>query len=134
MVDLGHGGEDAGDAVGAERDAVRLPHAPEALPLPSSSSSSDGSGGEAVEQAEDPVAVRGAQLLELLLQDHLVDLGPARIREMRMMNFEDIRHVRRASLTRSPKGGLETRVIFMRSLARSFAVLPPICTICARVL
>lgn len=33
VVDLDDGGEDAGDPVGAERDAVRLPDAPQRLPL-----------------------------------------------------------------------------------------------------
>ena len=76
VVDLGDGAENAGGAVRPERNTVGLPNAPNGLPrvnvmtvLPR------GGRGRAVEERKHPLALRVAQLVELLVQYHAVNLG-----------------------------------------------------------
>ena len=79
VVDLGDCAENAGGAVRPERNTVGLPNAPNGLPrltmaVPSRVSRIR----RAVEEREHPLALRVAELVELLVQYHAVYLGSVR--------------------------------------------------------
>ena len=69
VVDLGHGGKDARGAVGAERNAVGLPDAPQRLAFAAAVVHG------AVVEFKNPLLRSSLQFGKLLVEDHLVDLG-----------------------------------------------------------
>ena len=76
VVDLGDCAENAGGAVRTERNTVGLPNAPNGLPPVMMTVPPRGRGRRrAVEEREHPLALRVAELVELLVQDHAVYLG-----------------------------------------------------------
>ena len=80
VVDLGDGAENAGGAVRPERNTVGLPNAPNGLSRVMTMAvpprgRRGGRGCRAVEEREHPLALRIAELVELLVQYHAVYLG-----------------------------------------------------------
>ena len=75
VVDLGDGAENAGGAVRPERNTVGLPNAPNGLPRMMSVPPRGGRRRRrAVKEREHPLALRVAQLVELLVQYHPIYL------------------------------------------------------------